>query len=351
MFDKYYTDPRLASMLVNLVPESFEPAVVADFACGEGSLLKAAKEKWNNLKIVANDYCLETVSELKNHHWSVYNLDFLKTEQVTNSEISKYYQNIDLILLNPPFNQNEVRLLHWKNCTEKIQSSISLSFVYYSMAFLKENGYLVAILPNGCLSSDRDKEAIIFLSKVYQLEIVENFCDSKFKDVSPRISIVRLKKARPSSVPLYLSSEHIPSNKIKVIRGKMHMFKAKHNDDKLSYPLVHTTDLKNTLVNINENFRVKSEHIIIGPALLIPRVGNFSQDKISYLPAGTEIVMSDCLFAVLCSSEIHAKELRSFIIEDWRNFKKNYNGTGAVYTTLVKITAYFSKVEKHTLFE
>ncbi|WP_201573789.1 N-6 DNA methylase [Psychrobacter sp. H8-1] len=347
MFDKYYTDSRLASILVSLVPKDFEPVVVADFASGQGSLLKAAKEKWKDLEIVANDYCSETASELKNNHWSVYNLDFLKTEQVTNSGISKYHQNVDLILLNPPFNQDEVRLLHWNNCTEKIQSSISLSFVYYSMAFLKENGYLVAILPNGCLSSDRDKEAIIFLSKIYQLEVVEDFCDSKFKDVSPRISIVRLKKARPSSVPLYSSSEHIPSNKVKVIRGKMHMFKAKHNDDKLSYPLVHTTDLKNALVNINENFRVKSEHIIIGPALLIPRVGNFSQDKISYLSTGTEIVMSDCLFAVLCSSEIHAEELRSFIIEDWRNFKKIYNGTGAVYTTLVKITTYISKVVEH----
>lgn len=350
MFDKYYTDPGLASMLVNLVPERFKPAVVADFACGEGSLLKAAKEKWKDLEIVANDYCSETVSELKNHHWSVYNLDFLKTEQVTNSEISKYHQNVDLILLNPPFNQDEVRLLHWNNCTEKIQSSISLSFVYYSMAFLKENGYLVAILPNGCLSSDRDKEAIIFLSKIYQLEVVKDFCDSKFKNVSPRVSIVRLKKARPSFVSLYSSNEHIPGNKVKVIRGKMHMFKAKHSDDELSYPLVHTTDLKNTLVNINENFRVKSENIIIGPALLIPRVGNFSQDKISYLPTGTEIVMSDCLFAVLCSSEIHAKELRASLTNDWKSFKKIYNGTGAVYTTLLKITTYIYEVEKHLQF-
>lgn len=344
MFDKYYTSPSLASILVDLVPESFEPVVVADFACGQGSLLKAAKEKWKDLEIVANDYCSETASELKNHRWAVYNLDFLNTEQVTKSKILNYYRKVDLVLLNPPFNQDEVRLLYWKNCSEKIQSSISLSFVYYSMTFLKENGYLVAILPNGSLSSDRDKEAIIFLSKVYQLEVVEDFCDSKFKDVSPRVSIVRLKKAKPSSVRVYSSCEHSPSDKVKVVRGKMQMFKAKHSDDKLSYPLIHTTDLKNTLVNIDEKFRVKSEHVIIGPALLIPRVGNFSQEKICYLPTGNEVVISDCLFAILCNSEIHAKQLRSLLINDWKGFKRIYNGTGAVYTTLVKITAYISGV-------
>lgn len=344
MFDKYYTDPKLASILVSLVPKTFKPAVVADFACGEGSLLKAAKRKWNNLEIIANDYCSETVAELKTYGWSVYNLDFLKTEQVNTSEVSRYHRRIDLILLNPPFNQDDVRLMHWSNCTENIQSSISLSFVYYSMAFLKENGYLVAILPNGCLSSDRDRNAIIFLSKLYEFEIVEGFCDSKFKNVSPRVSIVRIKKAKPSSIRVCPLNKLIPSNKIKVIRGKMQMFKAKHSEEKLNYPLVHTTDLNNTLVNIEGNIRVTSNHRIVGPALLIPRVGNFSQDKVCYLPTGIEIVISDCLFAVLCNSENHAEELRSILIKDWKNFKRNYNGTGAVYTTLMKITTYISKV-------
>lgn len=350
MFDKYYTDNRLASILVNLVPKTFKPVVVADFACGQGSLLKAAKKKWNNLDIIANDYCSETATELKAHNWAVYNLDFLKTEQVTISDMSNYRQKVDLVLLNPPFNQDEVRLLNWNNCSENIQSSISLSFVYYSMSFLKEGGYLVAILPSGCLYSDRDKEAITFLSKMYQLEIVEDSFDSKFKDVSPRVSIVRLKNAKPSFVPLYSSTDHIPSSKVKVIRGKMQMFKAKHSDNNPSYPLVHTTELSNNLVDVNKALRVISEHTILGPALLVPRVGNFSEDKICYLPVDTEVVISDCLFAVLCKSEVHAKELRSFVIEDWRNFKKIYNGTGAVYTTLVKITMYFSKVQKQTWF-
>lgn len=343
MFDKYYTDPKLASVLVNLVPNGFEPNVVADFSCGEGSLLKAAKKKWQNLEIVANDYCSDTVSELKKYDWAVYNLDFLKTEQVLGSGIFSFHQKIDLVLLNPPFNQNDIRLLHWNNCSENIQSSISLSFVYYSMCFLKENGYLIAILPNGCLSSDRDRDAIIFLSKLYELEVIEDFCDSKFKNVSPRVSIVRLRKAKPVFVQDYLPSNFVPSNKVAVVRGKMQMFKAKHSNDELSYPLIHTTDLNNALVNINTNIRVVSEHIIVGPALLIPRVGNFSQDKICYLPIGTEIVISDCLFAILCNSEINAKELKTFIIKDWKDFKKNYSGTGAVYTTLVKITTYVSK--------
>lgn len=344
MFDKYYTDARLASILVNIVPKSFKPAVVADFSCGEGSLLKAAKRKWEDLEIIANDYCPDTVSELKSHNWAIYNLDFLKKEQVNNSEISNYFQKIDLVLLNPPFNQDDVRLLHWDNCSEIIQSSIPLSFVYYSMLFLKENGYLVAILPNGCLTSDRDKLAFKFLSKNYTLEIVNKNCDSSFRNANPRVSIVKIKNTKPDTLGFPNINESIKTSRLDIVRGNIQMHRVKSNKKSEDYyPLVHTTNLKEGQVEVDNKIIISSNNIIRGPAILLPRVGNFNQDKICYLPMHSEVAVSDCIFAIICDNEFHAEEIRTLLLETWVSFKEIYSGTGALYTTLSKLKIFFDE--------
>lgn len=342
MFDKYYTDPRLASILVSLVPKSFEPVVVADFSCGEGSLLKAAKKKWKDIQIIANDYCPDTASELKIHNWVVYNLDFLNSEQVNNSEIANYCGKVDLVLLNPPFNQDDIRLLHWNNCSENIQSSISLSFVYYSMHFLKENGYLIAILPNGCLTSDRDRLAFEFLSRKYTLEVVNKNCDSSFKNANPRVSIVKIKNTKPNTLNYLTIDKSVIMRRLDIVRGNIQMHKVKSNkESEYYYPLVHTTNLKKGQVEVGKKIISSSTKIIRGPAVLLPRIGSFDQDKICYLPTHSEVAISDCIFAIVCDNEFQAEEVRAFLLETWVSFKDIYSGTGALYTTLSKLKNFF----------
>lgn len=344
MFDKYYTESKLAEKLVNILPNSFEPSIIADFAAGEGSLLKAAHKKWQKSILLANDFCLESIISLDYLSWETYNLDFLNSNEVNRSDLMKFANKIDLVLLNPPFNQKKTKLVDWEGCTENISSGVALYFVFKSMYFLKPNGYLLAILPNGCLTSDRDQSAYKFLSRNYTLEVITENCDSHFKDASPRVSIVSIKNTRPDNFVNITIKESVKSSRLDIVRGNIQMHRIKSNTDpKKCYPLIHTTNLKKGKVQIDKGVIVNSTNIITGPAVLLPRVGNFNQEKICYLPVHSKVAISDCIFAIVCDNELHAEEIIVFLLEKWVSFKKIYGGTGALYTTLSKLKKFFDE--------
>lgn len=344
MFDKYYTDSKLAETLVSSLPNSFDPLLIADFAAGEGSLLKAARKRWNNSTLLANDYCLESTNNLRSLNFQTYNVDFLCSNEVNNSSLMNYANSIDLILLNPPFNQKKVKLIEWIDCQEHIKSGIALYFVFKSMFFLKPDGYLLAILPNGCLMSERDKPALDFISRQYTLEVIKENCDSNFKNARPRISIVKIRNTKPEICLDLSDANYIKSNELDIIRGNIQMHKVGFKRNfKTAYPLVHTTNLRKGYVEIDNRILVGSDKIISGPAILLPRVGSIDEGKVCYLPSNKSVAISDCIFAILCDDETHAEQLKAFLFDKWVDFRKIYGGTGALYTTLSKLRNFFNE--------
>ncbi|KGD75089.1 hypothetical protein HA49_07415 [Tatumella morbirosei] len=65
MNDAHFTPDSLAAEMLSYLPVEFEPEIIADFAAGHGSLLKAANQKWSKSTIIANDICNDNFSVLK----------------------------------------------------------------------------------------------------------------------------------------------------------------------------------------------------------------------------------------------------------------------------------------------
>src|SRR5688500_2052184 len=105
MNDQFFTPSEIATRLVAPFRRSSEKCI-ADFAAGDGELLRAAGLKWPRAKIIASDIDEVTVRSLKKDfpRWAIGKCDFLneRSRQRCNP-ISSVKGKITLLLLNPPF--------------------------------------------------------------------------------------------------------------------------------------------------------------------------------------------------------------------------------------------------------
>ena len=349
MIDQHFTPPLLASLLVDSLPKKFQPSCIADFAVGEGSLIYAALKKWpRGVNVVANDLSMGTLNLLENNDWKKFNIDFLDTNAIADSQLNKFENKIDLILLNPPFSQRGIKPILWEGTETKIQSGVALNFIYNALKFLKLGGFLVAVVPNGCLTSQRDEKALTYLKAKYTFKIITHNKEATFEKVRVKTSIIMIENIKPTDSQKKIQSTTDRLDP-RVFRGKFQMHTASSKILDNGYPLVHTTTLKNNTIDFLNCLQVTNENSIVrGPAILFPRVGNFNQEKICILSSDLEIVISDCIFAVKCKNLAEAECLKEAIYMYWEDFKKNYSGTGALYSSLDKIecfinSLYFSK--------
>nr|WP_309576056.1 N-6 DNA methylase [Moraxella osloensis] len=348
MTDKFYTEDNIATLLISKVPSNFNPNIIADFAVGKGILLEKAKNKWSASKFVANDLCLESIQAVQecNLNWNCTNFNFLDYDSIINSELQLYLNIIDLILINPPFSQKDKKYKKWEGCSIEIKSGTALQFVYHSLKFLKKNGVLLAILPEGCIYSKRDEKGMSYLFEHYDVEIIKINEKAKFINATPNIFILKIIN-KPSKLKTYGMKNPtftVNTNRFNIFRGKFQIHNKISAFNEHGYPLIHTTNLKNSRLTYNENELVDSSHIISGPAILIPRVGNFDKKKVCYLPQETKVVISDCLFAIHCNSREQANVLKKNLLNNWDDFKSIYGGTGAVYTTLEKLNDFINNL-------
>lgn len=348
MTDKFYTEDNIASLLISKVPLNFNPHLIADFAVGQGILLEKAKNKWSGSKFVANDLCLESIKAVQecNLNWNCTNFNFLDYDSIVGSELQLYLNRIDLILINPPFSQKDKKYKKWEGCSSEIKSGIALQFVYHSLKFLKENGVLLAILPEGCIYSKRDQEGINYLFEHYELEIIKINEKAKFINATPNIFILKIINT-PSKLKTYGKKNLTFTDNLtrfNIFRGKFQIHNKISALNENGYPLIHTTNLRNSKLIYNKSELVDSRHVISGPAILIPRVGNFDKKKVCYLPQETKVVISDCLFAIHCNSREQANVLKKNLLNNWDDFKSIYGGTGAVYTTLEKLNDFINNL-------
>jgi hypothetical protein len=243
---------------------------------------------------------------------------------------------VDLILLNPPFSQPSSKLVEF---VEGSTSGVALAFTLQALRFLREDGLAVVILPEGSLTSVRDKNARRYLEDNYTVRIVQKNDPAVFCGVKPRTSILFIQKRRPVEstciIPNILENK---TSQRELLRGKIQMHKLKDFICHSGVPLIHSTSLKNGEVQLDLLSKVSKKNVVVGPSVLFPRVGNVTVGKVAVLSTGVKVVLSDCVIAVICLSDNEAFRLRSIVLDDWSSFESLYSGTGARYITLDKLS-------------
>lgn len=343
MVDPFYTPNELAEIMISFLPCEFSPKVIADFSSGEGSLLYAASKKWPEAEIIANDLSKKSCSLLRRGEpgWVVSCSNFLENNSISKAVVYQYKGEVDLVLLNPPFSQRGIKPVPWGK--GGITSGVALAFLYRALDYLKSGGYAVAILPNGCLYSIRDKLAREYIYRNYCVDCVVENSDNSFLGVRANTSIVVVRNSKPEGKS-FLDLRASGGARERIFRGKMQMHKIKRSHDFSGTPLVHTNSINNGLVAVDDSSKVLSDHIVDGPAILFPRVGNVTMGKVAILPEGERVVISDCIISFKCSSNDEALLIREKVLDNWLGFKRMYSGTGAQYVTVERVAVFFGQI-------
>lgn len=339
--DRFYTSPELADALVGLTTPRRRTLTIADFACGEGSLLLAAERRWPAASMIANDVSAASIANLRRSRpkWQVACSNFLSPRSVRSSSLRNHLAGVDLVLLNPPFSRRNRQTFEVAVGGEVLHASIAMAFVVNSIPFLRPEGAILAVLPDGCLVSKHDEQVWRALRNQFNVEVIRDNSRSAFQGVRARTCLVRMTKL---GTRVAVTEQVAPSAALTILRGRVQMHSRKVVSAKHGKPLVHTHHLLNGAVASS------GEHVegavLSGPALLFPRVGLVTPGKLCVLGKGQRVTLSDCVLGVACKSETDAENLRRMVLASWPTFASAYRGTGAPYITMERASTVLSEI-------
>ncbi|MGQ0731274.1 hypothetical protein [Acidovorax sp.] len=337
--DAHYTPNQLAADLVEIGSRRCKrsPLIIADFAAGAGGLLDAALAKWADARIIANDAHRATSLKLRRSRpsWSVTNTNFVSQQSLRRSKLMKLQGTVDLALLNPPFSQRSKEYLQVSVGDVQVNCGLAAAFVARSLDFIKVGGTISTILPDGCLTAERDRDIWRLLRSYCDVHIEAKNRRDTFPNAYPSTSIVTLTKHEtPSSTKMTLDQLDEPFE-IEIVRGwkPMHLLESTHSAFE-RLPLIHTTSLCDGQVDIANARKVGSSTYFQGPALLMPRVGRMTEGKVCVLTSKRRVALSDCVIGIRCGSFDAAVKARYALLDAWPKVVSCYAGTGAPYTTI-----------------
>ncbi|MFV0398873.1 MAG: N-6 DNA methylase [Bacteroidales bacterium] len=351
--DTFYTPPKLAKCLLEHV-DILNIENVVDFCVGKGELLKAAEEKFGDIKCFGTDIDKSIVYEIKNthKHWNIEICDFTDSQSRSNTSILKegYF---DLILSNPPFTCRGSKINKVEYCGSIFHVSTAMMFLVKSLQYLKLSGCLYAIMPSSIIFSEKDKKLICSIRNNYNIEILKEIERQPFKNCAPNIVLIKICRKKefinevievPSAIPIYKMPIIYDAKGIdvKIFRGNLCVHEAiKFKNDYGRY-FIHSTNLRNNTI-VYDNLRVdKASSEIIGPAILIHRVGNPDISKVCKLPKGESVILSDCVIAIMTKSQNIVNKMFDAIIRQETVFLSLYKGTGAKYLTIDRVRRTFN---------
>ncbi|HEV3037934.1 MAG TPA: hypothetical protein VHA33_09135 [Candidatus Angelobacter sp.] len=320
------------------------PRTIADFAAGSGELLKAALDCWGPAMLIALDIDARIVRNLRRQHpcWIVSQGDFLNQKWTKqNAALRCADHGIDLILLNPPFSSRGGSRCQIPVGDELLSCSRAVAFVILSLRFLNLNGELVAIIPAGSLTSEKDRQAWQLLRETFDVAVMGTNGHKTFDGCFPQTVIVRISARRQCVAPTVVRKHReLPiegAPRLVLYRGSLQMHELRNGGGATEVPLVHSTCLRNGSVDFAQFRASNARFTIKGPALLLVRVGEPRQEKIVLYTGRNVFALSDCVIALKAQKE-ELKKLYQQLIASWSSLLKLYRGTGARYITVARIS-------------
>jgi 16S rRNA G966 N2-methylase RsmD len=304
--------------------------------CWRRYIVKSCKKKWGNATFYGNDISKKVIKLLKKNYpeWILENCDFLNI--IAKTKLKLFNNKFDVILLNPPFSCRGSKKN--KIIFDEIEFNISTAMAFFveSIKYLNKDGVLYAILPQSVAYSQKDEKIRNYLYEKYNFIIINEINKQEFEKCSPNIIIAAVNDKTLSIKNNTFKQINTRINNLKILRGNISM----HNiitTKKGSLALIHSTNIKNNKIE-GVKYMVKKEYSkIIGPALLICRVGQPNQKKICIIPSKKEYALSDCVIGIMTNSANDCKKLKNIIINNWSYFLNLYKGTGAKYVTIERI--------------
>lgn len=341
MNDQFFTPPKLVESVVGAVSVR-RVRCVADFAAGHGDLLNGIKRRWSKCKVVAADIDRICVDKLK-HAWPAWKsvrCDFLNGKaREASAVLGAVVGKCDVIVLNPPFSGRGGRTVAVAAAGKEMRCSRAMAFVVVAVEYLRPDGQLLAILPASCKTSIKDRLAREYCDEYCEVTHIETFARQAFSGCAAKTILVKLqrrKNRRKKSRTIRCSRQGYCAERLqaRIVRGCIPVFRAENGLAGAEFPFIHTTDLQGQYVEKAERSIRLGNRAVVGPALLLSRVGSPSTQKCAVYGSRKPIVLSDCVIALECKTKDDAAQIRKRLIAKWRVFADSYNGTCAPYITI-----------------
>ncbi len=332
--DAIYTPPDLAEFVTTAVSQR-APRSIADFAAGDGALLRAAAARWPDASLFGSDIDVQAVEAINSLVPGCFSLqhDFL-TESGDDALTGRSF---DLILLNPPFSSRGSARHAVDVNGVTYRASKALAFAARALRFLAPGGEVVAILPASVVVSERDAELRAALEDWGSVEQIGDIRRAAFKSHAVAIVVLRISRDRvvqcTREKPVLVSLRPFS---VELSRGSVSMHR--YNSPATGPRFIHTTDMRQGTILSSERRASTELRRVRGPAVLMSRVGRPAKGKIVLLPEG-EAVLSDCVIAMHTSPSGREAELVELLAANWDVVKSAYGGSCAPYTTLKRLAA------------
>lgn len=341
--DAYYTPEGLATRLLGYVVG--KPTTAVDFCVGDGGLLKAAEQRFDGINCFGIDISEEVIGGLATRQpgWRLGQCDFRDVEALAKIPFL-VGATFDLIVLNPPFTCRGSSIHKIFVGEDEYHVSTAMSFLVGALPYLSEQGAIYAILPAGCVYSQKDRKCWDYLQDNYHACVLTEVSKAYFNNrCTPNIVLVYLGKHPYPEVDArqMLEAGEFGFSLKGIKRGRLGVYEKQEpvgEEEKL--PFIHTTNMRGgELVDVGYVKKGLKESIK-GYGLLIPRVCNPNKEKLVIMER-EECVLSDCVVLLQTRSRQQAERLRGYLIDHWAEFARNYVGTGARYVTMERLRDYF----------
>lgn len=341
--DAFYTPDGLAGKLLSFAVDT--PHTAIDFCVGDGGLLKAAEQRFPDIECSGIDISDEVVDNLAARQplWHLGKCDFRDAEALAKIPFLRG-KKFDLIVLNPPFTCRGSTINKVLIGDDEYHMSTAMSFLVGALPYLSENGGIYAILPVGCVYSQKDRKCWKYLQENYHASVLSEVQKAYFNHkCTPNIVLVYLgRKPYPQVKEQTAKLEAQTKVKLQGIsRGRFSVCEMKKvKVGKKRLPYIHTTNMRNgELVDVAFTKEGIKEPVK-GYGVLIPRVCNPNLEKVVVYD-GREAILSDCVILLHTRTKKEAVQLKKYLMKNWGDFKKNYVGTGARYVTIERLKDYF----------
>ena len=349
--DRIYTPPYLAALMAKASrarPTQSEEFVVADFAAGSGELLLAAASVWPMATMVATDIDSRAVRNLReiSDSWRTGVCNFLNPRSRQSSALLRsLIGHTNLVLLNPPFSCRGGKRVSGTSGGVTSKCSVGLAFVVNSIDYLAEGGELIAVLPEGSLTSEKDATTWNLLRRMGDTEVLKTNGLRTFARAVIRTVVVRFQKlhscvrTEPSPVLNTRSAAceelHPP---VHIVRGTTKVSEIQRSpgySDSIAF--IHSTHLRDFTISSHFEVRSRLGRCAVGPMVLLPRVGQPKRSKVARHLDSNVFMLSDCVIALTCHSSESAEILWKDLQSNWSLLEQEYVGSGARYITIRRL--------------
>ena len=174
--------------MVNAIPSEFwnrENLSILDPCCGNGNFPAYILQKSKNIILTANEINPVRMANLKNVLVEYDNIIYSSKDFLKDTFETQY----DLIIANPPF-----ALFTEGGKRAAKNHSVSKEFILKSLEMLRDDGYLVYIIPDNWMSLSDSNETVRRLSKYQFIKIDIHGAKKYFKNVGSSFTWFVLKK-------------------------------------------------------------------------------------------------------------------------------------------------------------